>query len=99
MPAYIDIYSRYHDQGFEILGVSLGEEKKAWINAIEKRKLPWPQVSELNGLYNQAKQKYQNQLLGSVLISPAGYILAKDLNPEDLNQVLIKEFEKQESTL
>ena len=45
-------YEKYHDQGLEILGVSLdgrrGQQKpkEAWLKAIKDDKLTWHQVSK-----------------------------------------------------
>ena len=48
-PNLVRTYNKYHDQGFNIVGVSLDREgqKDKWIEAIKADKLTWPQVSNL----------------------------------------------------
>lgn len=46
-PNVVRIYNRFHAKGFDILGVSLDQEKTAWVRAIEKDGLVWQQVSDL----------------------------------------------------
>ena len=36
-------YEAYHSKGFEILGISLDENRKALLDFVEKHNMPWPQ--------------------------------------------------------
>lgn len=38
------IYKRYKDKGFEVYGISLDDNERAWKNAIERDKISWLQV-------------------------------------------------------
>ena len=58
-PHLLEVYDKFRKKGFEIIGVSLDEEKQPWLNAIEKDKLTWPQVSELNYRENTLAKKYK----------------------------------------
>lgn len=71
-PHVVALYNRYKDRGFEIYGVSLDESKAQWLNAIEKDRLPWPQVSDLRGGSSIAVQLY------NVTTIPATFLLDKD---------------------
>ena len=48
-PNVVAAYKKYHDMGFDILGVSLDDNTEKWIAAIEKDGLTWSQVGDLNG--------------------------------------------------
>ena len=42
----VKIYDKYKDQGFEIYSVSVDDEKRDWVKAIEKDKITWLQVND-----------------------------------------------------
>ena len=41
------LYKKYHDKGFDVLGVSLDRSKDDWLEAVKKDNLTWTQVSDL----------------------------------------------------
>lgn len=49
MPNVVKAYSLYHKKGFEVVGVSLDNNRQAWLKAIAALKMPWPQMSDLKG--------------------------------------------------
>ncbi len=79
-PQVVALYNKYKDKGFEILGVSLDEDKEAWLKAIEKDRLTWIHVSDLKGWQNEAARLYNvNAIPMTYLIDPDGVIIAKGL--------------------
>src|SRR5690606_1230331 len=48
-PNLVKTYEKYHPKGFEVFAVSQDINKTNWLNAIQKDKLPWIQVSDLKG--------------------------------------------------
>ncbi len=44
-----ELYKKYNEKGFEIYGVSLDEDKDAWLKAIEMDERTWANVSTLQG--------------------------------------------------
>lgn len=88
-PNVVKNYNKYHDKGFNILGVSLDEDKEAWLKAIEDDKLTWPQVSDLQGWKCAAADLYfVRSIPHSVLLDPDGKIVAKNLREEELGEKL-----------
>ena len=83
-------FDRFHDQGFDVLGVSTDTRKEFWVNAIELDKLIWTNVSslepwnenELVGIY-ALRQTSQN-----FLIDASGTIISKELRGEELINTL-----------
>ena len=74
------LYDSFKDKGFEIFAVSVDESKSMWLKAIEKDKLLWINVSELNGTKNSAVLTYGVfEYLTNYLINPEGIIIAKNL--------------------
>lgn len=84
-PNVVAAYQKYHSKGFEILGVSLDEDKSAWLKAIDKDELTWTNVSDLKGWSSSAAALYGVQSIpANYLIDKEGKILAKDLRGQAL---------------
>lgn len=89
MPNVIRSYNKYKNKGFEIYGVSLDKDKDAWLGAIEKDGLTWPQVSDLKFWDSEAAQIYAVQSIPfTVLIDKEGKIIAANLRGADLDKKL-----------
>lgn len=58
-PFMREVYLKYKQQGLEIISISLDEEKQNWLEAIQKDKLTWINVSDLKGWENQLSEKYK----------------------------------------
>lgn len=85
MPNVVKAYNSYHSKGLEIVGVSLDNNRNAWIKAINTLKMPWPQMSDLKGWNSAAGAAYNIKAIpANVLIDNNGNIIAKDLRGEEL---------------
>jgi len=88
-PNVVKTFNKFKDKNFTVLGVSLDQQKQAWINAIEKDNLTWTHVSDLQFWNNAAAQLYRVQSIPqNFLIDPNGKIVAKDLRGPDLEKKL-----------
>jgi peroxiredoxin len=88
-PNVVAAYEQYKDQGFDVYGVSLDRTKEAWLKAIEKDKLTWPQVSDLIYWKSAPAALYGVRAIpANFLIGPDGTILAKNLRGKDLHDKL-----------
>jgi peroxiredoxin len=88
-PDIVKLYEKYHPQGFNILGVAMDNDKERWVKAIEKDKLPWVNVSDLKGTFNEAGMLYGvTAIPANFLINKDGIITHKDLRGDDLKKVL-----------
>lgn len=82
-------YEKYKNKGFEILGVSLDKDRDAWLGAISKEGLTWPQVSDLKFWQSEACQIYAVQSIPyTVLVDKEGKIIATDLRGAELDKKL-----------
>ena len=52
MPFMLSLYESNKDRGLGIVGVSLDKDKDAWIAAIKKMQLPWPQMPSVASKHN-----------------------------------------------
>jgi peroxiredoxin len=88
-PNVVKAYNKFKDKNFTILGVSLDQEKDAWVKAIQMDGLKWNHVSDLKYWENAAAQLYRIQSIpGNLLIDPNGRIVARDLHGEGLEKKL-----------
>ena len=88
------VYNKYKPKGFEILGVSLDDNRKDWVNAINEDKINWLQVSSLTGWNNEAVDIYNIAFVPqNVLIDGKRRIVAKNLDPRELETYLGEIFE------
>ncbi|UXP31186.1 TlpA family protein disulfide reductase [Reichenbachiella agarivorans] len=84
-PVLQKLYQQYKDQGFEIYGVALEHNKKAWIKALDSDKRNWVNVSNIQGYETQSSQDYSvTALPKNFLIDKDGIIIAKDIHGEEL---------------
>lgn len=96
-PNVLKAYNRYKEKGFTVLGVSLDMpgQKNAWLKAIEKDQLTWPQVSDLKGWDNAVAQQYGiRSIPANFLIDPNGKIIAKNLREDHLQEELARIFKE-----
>jgi thiol-disulfide isomerase/thioredoxin len=84
-PNLLKAYRALKDKQFEIVSISLDDNKKSWLKAVEMDKLPWEQVSDLKGWKNELAIKYGiSAVPQNFLLDPNGKIIAKNLRGEDL---------------
>lgn len=85
MPTIVKAYDDFHSKGLEIIGVSLDSDKTDWVNAIDKLKMTWPQVSDLKGWECAGARIYGvHSIPASVLVNQQGMIVAQNLRGDDL---------------
>ena len=85
-PDVVAAYQKYHDQGFDVLGVSFDTNKEAWLAAIEKDGLTWTHVSDLQGWGNAAGALYSIAFIPQNALIKDGMIVARNLEGEELMQ-------------
>ena len=85
-PDVVAAYKKYHDQGFDVLGVSFDTNKEAWLAAVEKDQLTWTQVSDLQGWSNAAGALYSIAFIPQNALIKDGMIVARNLEGEALMQ-------------
>ena len=84
-PNLKNAYKKYKSKGFEVLGVSLDNDKSAWTKAILNDSLTWTNISDLKGWKNDIAKKYVvNAVPGNYLLNKDGKIIAINLRGEKL---------------
>ena len=88
-PNIVKAYNEFKGKGFTVFGVSLDKNHKAWVTAIKKDGLVWPQVSDLKFWSSAAAKLYGVQSIPhNVLIGPKGKIIAENLRGDALENKL-----------
>jgi thiol-disulfide isomerase/thioredoxin len=84
-PNVVALYNAYKDKGFEIVGISLDQDKEAWIQGIKEDKISWPQMSDLKGWNSEATIKYKIQGIPfTVLLDKEGKVIETNLRGDGL---------------
>ena len=93
-PDVVTAYQKFHEQGFDVLGVSFDTNKEAWLAAIEKDGLTWTQVSDLQGWNNAAGALYAIAFIPQNALIKDGMIVARNLEGEALMEEVDRQLEK-----
>jgi len=81
----VTIYHTYKSKGFDVLGISIDQNKKDWIDAIFQDKLTWTNVSDLKGDHCVPALMYGiSSIPDNFLIGRDGTILAHGVKLGDL---------------
>ena len=79
-PNVVAAFTKYKNKNFTILGISLDQNKKNWIDAIKMDGLEWSHVSDLKGWSNQVAAIFKiTSIPQNLLLDPQGRIIAKNL--------------------
>jgi peroxiredoxin len=88
-PNVVQAYNKFRNKNFTILGVSLDKKKDDWKEAIQKDKLSWTQVSDLQEWNSVAVSTFNfNGIPFNVLVDPDGKIIAESLRGDELEKKL-----------
>ena len=93
MPNVVAAYKKYHDKGFEIVGLSFDREKESWVRAIREWDMPWIHLSDLKYWQSVAVGLYSvTGIPDNLLIDPDGTIVARGLRGRALEAALAEIF-------
>lgn len=82
-------YAKYHEKGFNVVGLSFDRSAEAWKKCIRENGLDWVHLSDLKFWNTIAAKTYEiNAIPASLLIDPNGVIVARDLRGEALGAKL-----------
>ena len=88
-PNLVNLYDKYHDNGLEIISISLDSETQrlAWIKAIEKDQLNWFNISNLKSWNDPIAQLYGvNSIPATFIIDQDGVLIDKQLRGRQLDE-------------
>lgn len=87
MPNLIKIYQKYHPTGFEIISISLDDDRQKWVRAIGEDGNTWLNGSDLKGQYSDvAREYFVRNIPHTLLLDENNVIIAKDLRGDALRK-------------
>lgn len=98
LPQLRALYERHAGAGFEIVGISLDEDLRAWRRAVARHEIPWPQTCD--GMGKQSPLARSFDVRGTprfVLIDRQGRVAADYVRPSELERA-VRELLTAEST-
>ena len=90
-PAVLKAYQAFKGRNFDVLSVSIDNNRDKWAKAIAEDHLPWTQVSDLQGPGSEVAQRYGiHAIPQNFLLDPQGKILAVNLHGAELEAALAR---------
>jgi thiol-disulfide isomerase/thioredoxin len=91
IPNVVATYKKYHSQGFDIIGVSLDQNRLKLVNFTKDKGMTWPQFFDGQGWENELAVKYGIEAIpATYLLDGNGIIIAKELRGAKLEQAVAK---------
>ena len=91
LPNVIATYKKYHNQGFEIIGISLDQDQAKLIGFTKDMNMTWPQYFDDQGWGNKLAVKYGIESIpATYLLDGNGRIIGRDLRGDELTQAVAK---------
>jgi len=95
IPALQSIHDSFSKKGLTITAISMDTNRSSWINAVQRNKMAWVQLSDLKGWLSPVVNTYGLKLIPhNILIGPDGQIIGKNLHLEEVEHLLQKQFGK-----
>lgn len=89
LPNVLKAYEKYHDKGFDIVGISLDRDESALRKFIEEHKMPWAQYFDGKGWDSDLAGRYGvNAIPMTFLLDREGKIIGKDLRGPALEEAV-----------
>lgn len=79
LPELLETYEKFHDQGFEILGINVDNKVEDLNKVVQERNMRWPQFFDSENDYNRVAEKY------GIAAFPTLWLVGKDGNLRYLN--------------
>jgi len=90
-PNVVKSYNEFKDKNFTVFGVSIDEDKNAWIEAVKNDQLVWKQVIDTDGWKSKVAELYNVQAIpANFLVDPEGTVIATNLRGAQLKRELEK---------
>jgi len=75
VPHVVAAYKKYHDKGFEIIGISLDKNKDTMLKITREKEMTWPQYFDGKGWNNEISSSFQIHGIPSMwLVNKAGVV-------------------------
>ena len=88
-PELVKLYNKFKGQGFQILGVSVDDNRTAWQRAVKADKITWPQVIVPSAEKNRVLSTYGvSYIPATFLMDRKGVLQEVDLHGVEMEQAI-----------
>jgi len=87
-PVLAEVYQKYKNKGFEIYQVSVDKDRSRWLDAIEKDKLVWTNVGDMEGSIQPVMYYNIRSVPYNYLLDKEGAIVAQNLSGPAIERAL-----------
>ena len=95
LPNVLETYNKHHDSGFEVIGISLDQDKDALTKFIADKKMPWAQQFDGKGWGNEISTSFGiTGIPATFLIGTDGKVVATNLRGEELDKAVTEALAK-----
>jgi len=95
LPNVLQTYRRHHEDDFDVIGISLDEDRGALEDFIRQRGMPWAQFFDGRGWGNQLAQKYGiRSIPATFLLDREGIIVARNVRGSALDRAVAQALER-----
>ncbi|MEM6280121.1 MAG: TlpA disulfide reductase family protein [Verrucomicrobiota bacterium] len=96
LPHLLETYEAFQGDGFEVIGISLDENREELARFVEENSIPWPQYFDALGGDNELAQRFGiRKIPATFLVGKGGKIVAADLDGEELTAAIKKELARE----
>ena len=89
-------YEKYKDKGFEVVGISLDDNKDNWVKCVQELSITWPQISDLKCWKSEACKIYNiHAVPTTILYNPNGKVIAAGFFSDSVGEKLEEIFGKE----
>jgi peroxiredoxin len=91
IPNVVATYQKYHSQGFEVIGISLDQDRQKLLDYTRQQNMTWQQYFDGQGWGNKLAAKYGIESIpATYLLDGSGKIIGRDLRGDELTQAVAK---------
>ncbi|MBO9151356.1 redoxin domain-containing protein [Chitinophaga sp. GCM10012297] len=90
IPHLREVYALYNKKGFEIVSISMDDDKEKWLKAINEEKMKWTQLSDLKAFDSELAKAYRIRGIPSCLLfDPQGKLVTRNMRGSWMDAALI----------
>src|SRR5690606_31239514 len=85
------LYKKYQNKGLEIVGINIDIREVDWIKAVNQHKIPWPTLSDLNGIESEPCKLFDIKAIPQLFLLDSSYnLIALEIKSDELDELLDK---------
>lgn len=91
IPHLKSVYQLYHPSGFEVIQISMDDDKAKWLKAVNDQQMNWLQISDLKAFNGEFSKVYDFESIPTcILIGPNGEIITRNMRGSWMDKKLIE---------